>query len=74
MKKSVPITIKRECATRWSARFEVVKCANEGIVELVDLLERLTDDCVSSTADTRSQAGNFLASILNVNFLIFLPF
>ena len=24
MKKSIPITVKRECETRWSARFEVV--------------------------------------------------
>ena len=48
MKKSVPITVKRECETRWSARFEVVKCVNEGIVELVDLLERLADDRDSS--------------------------
>ena len=73
-KKSVPITVKCECETRWSTFFEVVKSVNEGIVELVYLLERLADDRDSSTADTRSQAEIFLACILNVNFLTFLPF
>ena len=47
---------------------------NEGIVELVDLLERLADDRDSSTPDTRIQAEHFLTCILNVNFVTFLPF
>ena len=44
MKTSLPVTVKGECDTPWSVRFDAVKCANDGIVELVDLLERLSDD------------------------------
>ena len=73
MKTSLPVTVKRECDTRWCVRFDVVKCANGGIVELVDLLERLSDD-ENATADTKSRARNLLSNILNFNFLTFLPF
>ena len=73
MKTSLPVTVKRECDTRWSVRFDAVKCANDGIVELADLLERLSDD-ENATADTKSRARNLLSNILTFNFLTFLPF
>ena len=61
MKTSLPVTVKRECDTRWSVRFDAVKCANDGIVELVDLLGRLSDD-ENATADTKSRARDLLSN------------
>ena len=73
MKTSLPVTVKRVCDTPWRVRFDAVKCANDGIVELIDLLERLSDD-ENATADTKSRARNLLSNILTFNFLTFLPF
>lgn len=71
MKKPVPITIKRECETRWSSRVEAVKAIYDGLDALVDLLEKLSED-QTRLAQTSSDAINVLQSILNLILLVLL--
>jgi hypothetical protein len=73
LKNAVPITVKRESETRWSARLEAVNAIYEGLDELVGLLENLSDD-VNATHETRSDADSLLANILNFYFLALLHF
>ena len=70
LKRVVPMTVKRDSETRWSARSEAVY---EGLDELVGLLEKLSEDA-TMTPDTRSDAETLLAGILNFNFLVLLHF
>ena len=60
LKRVLPITVKRESATRWSARLEAVKAIFEGLDELVQLLEKLSDDS-TMTPETRSGAEQLQA-------------
>ena len=55
LKRVLPITVKRESATRWSARLEAVKAIFEGLDELIQLLEKLSEDS-TMTPETRSGA------------------
>ena len=73
MKNAVKITVKREAETRWSAKAEAVKALSEGVTELVELLESLSDD-ISQTMDTRNEAGTLLQNILKFNFIVLLYF
>jgi len=73
LKNAVKITVKRESETRWSAKAEAVKAIAEGVTELVELLESLSDD-ISQTMDTRNEAGTLLQSILKFNFIVLLHF
>ena len=73
MKNADKITVKREAETRWSAKAEAVKAISEGITELVELLESLSDD-ISQTMDTRNEAGTLLQNILRFNFIVLLHF
>jgi hypothetical protein len=69
----VPITVKRESETRWSARSEAVKAIHEGLDELVGLLEKLSEDS-TMTPETRSDAEQLQTCILNFNFIVLLHF
>lgn len=73
LKRALPITVKRESETRWSARSEAVKAIHEGLDELVGLLEKLSEDS-TMTPETRSGAQQLLACILNFNFIVLLHF
>lgn len=73
LRKVVPITVKRESETRWSARSEAVKAMYEGLDKLVGLLKKLSEDA-TMTHETRSDAEQLLASILNFNFIALLHF
>ena len=73
LKNAVKITVKREAETRWSAKAEAVKAIYEGVTELVELLESLSDD-ISQTMDTRNEAGTLLQNILKFNFIVLLHF
>ena len=73
LKRIVPITVKRESKTCWSARPEAVKAIYEGLYELVGLLEKLSEDATITT-DNRSDAETLLAGILNLNFLVLIHF
>lgn len=73
LKKAIPITVKRESETRWSARVEAVRAIYEGLNELVELLETLSEDR-NQSVDTRTEAERLLANILEFNFLVLLYF
>ena len=64
--------VKREAETRWSAKAEAVKAISEGVTELVEPLESLSDD-ISQTMDT-NEAGTLLQNILKFNFIVLLHF
>ena len=63
LKRALPIIVKRESATRWSARSEAVKAIHEGLDELVELLEKLSEDS-TMTPETRSGAQQLQACVL----------
>ena len=71
LKRVLPITVKRESATRWSARLEAVKAIFEGLDEQVQLLEKLSEDS-TVTPETRSGAEQLQACILKFNFIVLL--
>ena len=73
LKDAVKITVKREAERRWSAKAEAIKAISEGVTELVELLESLSDD-ISQTMDTRNEAGTLLQNILKFNFIVLLHF
>ena len=73
LKRVLPITVKRESATPWSARLEAVKAIFEGMDELVQLLEKLSEDS-TMTPETRSGAEQLQACILKYNFIVLLQF
>lgn len=73
LKKTLPITVKRESETRWSARAEAVRAVHEGLHELLNLLEKLANDR-QQTADTRADANDLLQNLLNFNFIALLYF
>ena len=73
LKRVLPITVKQESATRWSARLEAVKAIFEKLDELVQLLEKLSEDS-TMTPETRSGAEQLQACILKFNFIVLLQF
>ena len=73
LKDYLPITVKRESETRWSSRAEAVKAIVEGLVNLVILLENMSDDA-EKTHETRSEADRLLQNIQNFDFLVLLHF
>lgn len=73
LKRALPVTVKRESETRWSARSKAVKAIHEGLDELVRLLEKLSEDS-TMTPETRSGAHQLQACVLNFNFIVLLQF
>ena len=73
LKEALPITVKRESETRWSTRSECVKAIHEGLDNLVNLLEKMSDDA-TETHETRGDAVILLKNILSFNFLVFISF
>ena len=69
----MPLTVKPESETRWSARSEAVKAIYEGLEKLVELLESMSED-LSMSAETRSDAAQLLSSVLNFDFIVLLEF
>ena len=73
LKRFLPIIVKRESAAHWSARLEAVKAIFEGLDELVQLLEKLSEDS-TMTPETRSGAEQLQTCILKFNFIVLLQF
>ncbi len=73
LKEVMPLTVKPESETRWSARSEAVKTIYEGLEELVELLESMSEDILVS-AGTRSDAAQLLSSVLKFDFILLLEF
>jgi hypothetical protein len=73
LKEVLPLTVKPESDTCWSARSEAVRAIYEGLEELVELLESMSVD-LSLSAETRSDAEQLLSGVLNFNFVVLLKF
>ena len=55
MKDVLTFTVKQECDTRWSTKFDAEKAVHFGLDELVDLLETMSAD-TNETSETRGNA------------------
>ncbi|XP_066969996.1 uncharacterized protein [Macrobrachium rosenbergii] len=73
LRKAMPITLKSESETRWSAREEAVKPICHHFDDLVILLEEMSTD-LKENIDTRSEASQLLHRILTFHFLALLFF
>ncbi|XP_066964224.1 uncharacterized protein [Macrobrachium rosenbergii] len=73
LRKAMPITLKSESETRWSAREEAVKPICHHFDDLVILLEEMSTD-LKENVDTRSEASQLLHRILTFHFLAILFF
>ena len=57
------------CETRWSSKMDAVKTVFSSLNSLVDLLEKMSDDCDTSQ-DTRTVSESLLQAALSFNFLV----
>jgi len=73
MKDVLTFSVKQECDTRWSAKFDAVKAVHFGLDELVDLLETMSAD-TNETSETRGDARSLLQNIVKFNFITLLAF
>lgn len=73
LKKAVVLTVKRHCKTRWSSKAEAAKAVYDGLENIVQLLEDLSENREYSV-DTRYEATSLVSNILNFDFLCLLPF
>lgn len=55
LKNAVPVVVKSESETRWSARRETVKSVNKYLEEILQVLQDMIDD-ENETSETRSDA------------------
>lgn len=74
MKEHVPRkTVKRECETRWSSRYDAVDAVASSFECIIAALEQLRDG-VNETADTRSDANILLSCLMSYTFIAYLTF
>ena len=73
MKDVLTFTVKQECDTHRSAKFDAVKAVNFGLDELADLLETMSAD-TNETSETRGDAQILLQKIVKFNFITRLAF
>ncbi|XP_066941102.1 zinc finger MYM-type protein 1-like [Macrobrachium rosenbergii] len=66
LKKNLPISVKAESETRWSARADAVRPIHENVGDLVQLLETIGSHL--NKTDTRSEATQLLSRILTFDF------
>ncbi|KAJ8023194.1 hypothetical protein HOLleu_38303 [Holothuria leucospilota] len=70
---AVPVVVKKESETRWSARAEAVKPVNEYLCEILQVLEKMIDN-ENQTTETRSDAEWLYHCMLSYDFLTLLGF
>ena len=73
LKNSVPVVVKSESETRWSARVEAVKPVNKYLEDMLKVLQDMTDDG-NQTVETRSEARLLYNRMLSYDFLTLLGF
>ncbi|XP_040262207.1 52 kDa repressor of the inhibitor of the protein kinase-like [Bufo bufo] len=73
LKNAVPMVVKSESETRWSARTEAVKPVNNYFEEIVQVLQDMTDN-ENETSETRSDARQLCNRMLSYDFLTLLGF
>lgn len=71
--KTLNITLKRECETRWSSRKEAVTIVYKNVKEILKLLLDMSND-INENSLTRSEAYNLHVRLLNYDFLILIKF
>ena len=65
-------TVKRQCQTRWSFRYDGVKVMYEELDKVFAIHDHLLEGDYSR--DTKSNAGALLHSISTISFYIFIKF
>ena len=73
MADRIPLTVKRESDTRWSARESAVRVIADSLDDLIQLLNDMNAD-TSESMDTRQKAGILLNSLLSFHFVCYLQF
>lgn len=73
LKNAVPVVVKSESETRWSARTEAVKPVNKYLEEILQVLQDMIDN-ENETSETRSDARQLYNRMLSYDFLILLGF
>ena len=73
LKAVVPVALKSDSDTRWSAKTESVKPVNKYLEQIVEVLQNIMDD-ESATSETKSDAKQLYNRILTYAFLTLLGF
>lgn len=73
LKQAVPVVVKSQSETRWSARTEAIKPIRQYLDELLQVLRDMSDSHYE-TAETRSDALLLHKRMLSYDFLILLVF
>lgn len=73
LKNAVPIVVKSDSETRWSAKAESVKPINNHLADILKVLQDMTDD-ENETSETKSDAFQLYHRILSYDFLTLLGF
>ena len=73
LKQTLPVTVKAESETRWSARAEAVRPIHDNVEDLVELLQNIANDECENAA-TRSEAIQLVHRALTFDFLALLGF
>ncbi|XP_028968387.1 uncharacterized protein LOC100903808 [Galendromus occidentalis] len=68
LKKTIPVGLKRESETRWSSRSDAVKVVSTHVREIIDLLDKMSDDSCDSV-ETRSEARQLFTRMVSYEFL-----
>ncbi|XP_022237284.1 uncharacterized protein LOC106478051 [Limulus polyphemus] len=70
---AVPVVVKSQSKTRWSARTEAVKPVNKYLEEILQVLQDMVDN-ENETSETRSDARQLYNRMLSYHFLTLLGF
>ena len=73
LKTAVPVVLKSESKTRWSARVEAVRPVSKYIEKILPVLQAMISD-KNENSETRSEAEQLSKSLLNYRFLTLLGF
>ena len=72
LRSFLPLTLKRQCDTRWSARHDAVKAVHDHYDSIIECLEDLQSK--DSSRNTTADAGTFLLSMQKYEFISLLKF
>ena len=72
LKSFISLTVKRQCQTRWSSRYDAVEAMYEELDKVIASLDHLLEGDYSR--DTKSDAGALLHSIQQFPFISLLNF
>ncbi|KAL3179499.1 hypothetical protein MRX96_007750 [Rhipicephalus microplus] len=73
LKNAVPVVVKSESETRWSARVEAVKPVGRYLEKILEVVQEMSNND-QETSETKSDAALLQKRILSYDFLILLGF